>query len=69
MHGCRGLLVNQIGRLSVADWADRVDHVVDVSDGLDVPAVLPRPDGHLAWSVKISRVCSATPKWFGAAVS
>jgi Aromatic-ring hydroxylase, C-terminal len=35
----------------VAGWADRVDHVVDVSEELDVPAVLLlRPDGHVAWA-------------------
>ena len=49
MHGGRGLLLDQTGRLSVAGWADRVDHVVDVSKELDVPAVLLRPDGHVAW--------------------
>jgi hypothetical protein len=49
MRGGRGLLLDQTGRLSVAGWADRVDHVVDVSDELDVPAVLLRPDGHVAW--------------------
>jgi hypothetical protein len=49
MHGGRGLLLDQTGRLSVAGWADRVDHVVDVSEELDVPAVLLRPDGHVAW--------------------
>ncbi|HKO83702.1 MAG TPA: rifampin monooxygenase, partial [Actinomycetota bacterium] len=48
MHGGRGLLLDQTGRLSAAGWADRVDHVVDVSDELDVPAVLLRPDGHVA---------------------
>ncbi|TSE01580.1 rifampin monooxygenase [Skermania sp. ID1734] len=47
-HG-RGLLLDQTGRLSVAGWTDRVDHVVDVSDDLEVPAVLLRPDGHVAW--------------------
>jgi rifampicin monooxygenase len=40
MHGGRGLLLDQTGRLSVAGWAERVDHVVDVSEELDVPAVL-----------------------------
>ncbi|WP_199268098.1 rifampin monooxygenase [Mycolicibacterium smegmatis] len=45
----RGLLLDQTGRLSAAGWSDRVDHVVDVSDELDVPAVLLRPDGHIAW--------------------
>ena len=49
MRGGRGLLLDQTGRLSVAGWADRVDHVVDVSEELDVPAVLLRPDGHVAW--------------------
>lgn len=45
----RGLLLDQTGQLSAAGWSDRVDHVVDVSDELDVPAVLLRPDGHIAW--------------------
>jgi len=49
MHGGRGLLLDQTGRLSVAGWTDRVDHVVDVSEELDVPAALLRPDGHVAW--------------------
>ena len=49
MHAGRGLLLDQTGRLTVAGWADRVDHVVDVSEELDVPAVLLRPDGHVAW--------------------
>ena len=39
-----------LGRLSVAGWADRVDHVVDVSEELDVSAVLLWPDGHVAWA-------------------
>ncbi|MGB8258319.1 MAG: rifampin monooxygenase, partial [Pseudonocardiaceae bacterium] len=47
MHDGRGLLLDQTGRLSVAAWADRVDHVVDVSEELDVPAALLRPDGHV----------------------
>ena len=49
MHGGRGLLLDQTGRLLVAGWAERVDHIVDVSKELDVPAVLLRPDGHVAW--------------------
>jgi 2-polyprenyl-6-methoxyphenol hydroxylase-like FAD-dependent oxidoreductase len=70
MHGGRGLLLDQTGRLSVAGWADRVDHVVDVSEGLDVPAVLLRPDGHVAWVGEDQQdLLSRLPKWFGAAVS
>ncbi|MFJ1967402.1 rifampin monooxygenase [Streptomyces sp. NPDC087903] len=69
MHGGRGLLLDQTGRLSVTGWADRVDHVVDVSEELDVPAVLLRPDGHVAWAGEDQRdLHDQLPKWFGAAV-
>ncbi|WP_331765942.1 rifampin monooxygenase [Embleya sp. NBC_00896] len=68
MHGGRGLLLDQTGRLSVAGWADRVDHVVDVSEELDVPAVLLRPDGHVAWVGEDQQdLLSRLPEWFGAA--
>ena len=66
MHGGRGLLLDQTGRLSVAGWADRVDHVVDVSEELDVPAALLRPDGHVAWVGEDQQdLLSQLPKWFG----
>jgi len=69
MHGARGLLLDQTGRLLVAGWADRVDHVVDVSEELDVLAVLLRPDGHVAWVGEDQQdLLSQLPKWFGAAV-
>ncbi|MER6110192.1 rifampin monooxygenase [Streptomyces hirsutus] len=69
MHGGRGLLLDQTGgRLSVEGWADRVDHVVDVSEELDVPAVLLRPDGHVAWVGEDQRdLLDRLPRWFGAA--
>ena len=70
MHGGRGLLLDQTGRLSVAGWADRVDHVADVSEELDVPAVLLRPDGHVAWVGEDQQdLLSHLPAWFGAAAS
>jgi rifampicin monooxygenase len=70
MHRGRGLLLDQTGRLSVAGWADRVDHVVDVSEELDVPAALLRPDGHVAWvGEDQAELRSALPKWFGAPVN
>jgi len=70
MHGGRGLLLDQTGRLSVAGWADRVDHVVDVSEELDVPAVLLRPDGHVAWvGEDQADLLSQLPRWFGAGAS
>src|SRR3954454_15226248 len=68
MRGGRGLLLDQIGRLSVAGWADRVDRVVDVSEELDEPAVLVRPDGHVAWVGEDQReLLDRLPRWFGAA--
>jgi len=69
MHGGRGLLLDQAGRLSVTGWADRVDRVVDVSEELNVPAVLLRPDGHVAWVGEDQQdLLNQLPRWFGAAV-
>jgi hypothetical protein len=68
MHGGRGLLLDQTGRLSVTGWADRVDHVVDVSEELDAPAVLLRPDGHVAWvGDDQQELRGRLSEWFGAA--
>lgn len=63
----RGLLLDQTGRLSVALWSDRVDHVVDTSDELDVPAALLRPDGHIAWVGDEQGLLEGQlARWFGA---
>ncbi|MFJ6153475.1 rifampin monooxygenase [Micromonospora profundi] len=68
MHGGRGLLLDQTGRLSVAGWADRVDHVVDVSEEVGAPAVLLRPDGHVAWAGDDQQgLVGQLRRWFGAA--
>jgi 2-polyprenyl-6-methoxyphenol hydroxylase-like FAD-dependent oxidoreductase len=70
MHRGRGLLLDRTGRLSVAGWADRVDHVVDVSGELDAPAALLRPDGHVAWVGDDQReLLVRLPEWFGTAVN
>ncbi|MEO3811209.1 rifampin monooxygenase [Sphaerisporangium sp. B11E5] len=67
MHTGRGLLLDQTGRLSVTGWADRVDHVIDVSEELDVPAALLRPDGHVAWAGEDQRdLLGHLARWFGA---
>ncbi|MEV0885326.1 rifampin monooxygenase [Streptomyces microflavus] len=66
MHGGRGLLLDRTGGLSVAGWEDRVDHVADAAEELDVPAVLLRPDGHVAWAGEEQKELNgALPRWFG----
>lgn len=68
-HAGRGLLLDRTGRLSVAGWTDRVDHVVDVGEELDVPAALLRPDGHVAWVGEDQRdLLGRLSEWFGTAV-
>nr|WP_296064061.1 FAD-dependent monooxygenase [uncultured Actinoplanes sp.] len=67
MHAGRGLLLDQTGRLSARGWAGRVDHVVDVSEELEAPAVLLRPDGHVAWAGEDQQeLRDALTRWFGA---
>jgi 2-polyprenyl-6-methoxyphenol hydroxylase-like FAD-dependent oxidoreductase len=76
MREGRGLLLDQTdalsgvlsGVLSIRGWVDRVDHVVDASDELDVPGVLLRPDGHVVWAGDDpAGLLSALPRWFGVA--
>ncbi|MEU6083742.1 rifampin monooxygenase [Streptomyces sp. NPDC047108] len=67
LHRGRGLLLDRTGRLSVTGWADRIDHVVDDSDELEVPAVLLRPDGHVAWAGEDQAdLAGQAQRWFGA---
>ncbi|MGW6822487.1 rifampin monooxygenase [Streptomyces sp. NPDC055005] len=68
MRDGRGLLLDRTGRLSAEGWADRVAHVVDACEELDVPAVLLRPDGHVAWAGGEQRdLLTALHRWFGTA--
>jgi 2-polyprenyl-6-methoxyphenol hydroxylase-like FAD-dependent oxidoreductase len=61
-------LLDQTGQLSIAGWEDRIDHVVDVSEELDVLAVLLRPDGHVAWAGEDQQsLLTQLPRWFGTA--
>jgi 2-polyprenyl-6-methoxyphenol hydroxylase-like FAD-dependent oxidoreductase len=66
MHDGRGLLLDQTGRLSIAGWEDRVTHVVDTTEELDSPAILLRPDGHVAWVGEDQQALQThLPTWFG----
>ncbi|MEU3479616.1 rifampin monooxygenase [Streptomyces sp. NPDC033754] len=68
MHTGRGLLLDRTGGLSVTGWADRVDLVVDAGEELDVPAVLLRPDGHVAWIGEDQQeLLGCLGEWFGTA--
>ncbi|MFT2816754.1 rifampin monooxygenase [Leifsonia sp. A12D58] len=70
MHAGRGLLLDQTGELSIDGWADRVDHVVDVREELDVSAVLLRPDSHIVWVGDDQQALDDhLHRWFGASGS
>lgn len=49
LHRGRGLLLDRTERLTVGGWSDRVDYLADRTAAVDVPCVLVRPDGHVAW--------------------
>ncbi|MFI7606376.1 FAD-dependent monooxygenase [Micromonospora sp. NPDC049366] len=66
LHGGHGLLLDRTERLTVGDWSDRVDHLADPGAALDVPAVLLRPDGHVAWIGEDQRdLDDHLSRWFG----
>ncbi|MFE5704661.1 rifampin monooxygenase [Rhodococcus koreensis] len=70
MHRGRGLLLDRTGRLSIDGWADRVDSIVDADAELGAPAVLLRPDGHVAWAGDDQAgLDKHLSRWFGAPVS
>ncbi|MFB7873815.1 FAD-dependent monooxygenase [Nocardia sp. NPDC056064] len=47
-HG-RGTVLDRTAGLSVDGWSGRVDLLTEPTAALDAPAVLLRPDGHVAW--------------------
>ncbi len=66
LHGGRGLLLDRTERLTVGGWSDRVDHLADPTAALDVPCVLLRPDGHIAWIGDDQRdLDDHLTRWFG----
>jgi 2-polyprenyl-6-methoxyphenol hydroxylase-like FAD-dependent oxidoreductase len=66
LHRGRGLLLDRTGRLTAGDWADRVDYLAEPAAALDVPCVLLRPDGHVAWIGDDQRDLDGhLSRWFG----
>ncbi|MFD4459462.1 rifampin monooxygenase [Nocardia sp. NPDC058480] len=49
LHQGRGLVLDRTEHLTVEGWSDRVDLITDPTVALDIPALLLRPDGHVAW--------------------
>lgn len=70
LHAGRGLLLDQRGTLSLDGWTDRVDHLVEQAPGLDTPAVLLRPDGHVVWTGDgADELRAHLGSWFGSAIT
>jgi 2-polyprenyl-6-methoxyphenol hydroxylase-like FAD-dependent oxidoreductase len=66
----RGLVLDRTERLTAGGWADRVDVIADPTAALDVPAVLLRPDGHVAWIGEDQQdLNDHLARWFGEPVS
>ena len=66
LHRGRGLVLDRTERLTVEGWSDRVDIIADPTAALDVPAVLLRPDGHVAWIGEHQQDLNGhLARWFG----
>ncbi len=64
----RGVLLDSTASLDVGGWADRVDAIMDGAIDLAAPAVLLRPDGHVAWAGDDpASLHACLERWFGAA--
>jgi 2-polyprenyl-6-methoxyphenol hydroxylase-like FAD-dependent oxidoreductase len=62
----RGLLLDRTSRLTVGRWSSRVDHLADPTVALDVPCLLLRADGHVAWIGDDQRdLDDHLSRWFG----
>ncbi|RDI52963.1 FAD-dependent monooxygenase [Nocardia mexicana] len=65
----RGLVLDRTDRLTVEGWSDRVDLITDPTAALDVPALLLRPDGHVAWiGERQQDLNHHLARWFGSPI-
>ncbi len=66
LHRGRGLVLDRTERLTVGGWSDRVDRIADPTAAVDVPALLLRPDGHVAWIGEQQQdLDEHLARWFG----
>ncbi|SMD24888.1 rifampin monooxygenase [Kibdelosporangium aridum] len=66
LHRGRGLVLDRTERLTVEGWSDRVDLIPDPTAALDVPAILLRPDGYVAWIGEHQQdLDDHLARWFG----
>jgi 2-polyprenyl-6-methoxyphenol hydroxylase-like FAD-dependent oxidoreductase len=62
----RGLVLDRTERLTVEGWSDRVDLIADPTAALEAPAILLRPDGHVAWIGEHQQdLNDHLARWFG----
>ncbi len=70
LHRGRGLVLDRTERLTVGGWSDRVDYLADPTAALDVPAILLRPDGHVAWIGDDQQdLDDHLARWFGSSLN
>ncbi|MEU0883865.1 FAD-dependent monooxygenase [Lentzea sp. NPDC005914] len=66
LHRGRALVLDRTERLTVGGWSDRVDLIADPTAALDVPALLLRPDGYVAWIGEDQQdLDDHLARWFG----
>jgi 2-polyprenyl-6-methoxyphenol hydroxylase-like FAD-dependent oxidoreductase len=66
LHRGRGLVLDRTERLTVEGWSDRVDLIADPTAALNVPAILLRPDGYVAWiGAHQQDLNDHLARWFG----
>jgi hypothetical protein len=62
----RGLVLDRTGRLTIEGWEDRVDLIADPTAAVDVPGLLLRPDGYVAWVGEHQEdLNEQLDRWFG----